>query len=50
MDRREFIKNSLLAASGAVLLSGCSLKHLSGGSLDAHGGIDCYKFNDLSIS
>lgn len=50
MDRREFIKNSLLAASGAVLLSGCSLKHLSGGSLDAHGGIDCYKFNNLSIS
>ena len=26
MNRREFIKNSLLAASGAVLLSGCTFK------------------------
>ena len=51
MDRREFIKNSLLAASGAVFLSGCSLTPLSGGSIDVKkGGIDCYKFNNLSIS
>ena len=44
MDRREFIKNSLLAASGAVFLSGCSLTPLSGGSIDVKkGGIDCYQ-------
>lgn len=47
MNRREFIKNSILAASGAVLLSGCTFKT---SALAVTGGVATAKFKDISVS
>ena len=47
MNRREFIKNSILAASGAILLSGCTFKSSSPVVAD---GVATSKFKNLSIS
>ena len=47
MNRREFIKNSILAASGAVLLSGCTFKTSAPA---VTGGVATAKFKDISVS
>ena len=47
MDRREFIKNSLLAASGAILLSGCTFKT---SSPHVKGGVTTTKFKNIDVS
>ena len=47
MNRRDFIKNSILAASGAVLLSGCTFKSQTPA---VSGGVATSKFKNLSIS
>ena len=47
MNRREFIKNSILAASGAVLLSGCTFKT---SSPSPAGTIATSKFKNIAVS
>ena len=51
MDRRDFIKNSLLFTTGAVLLSGCTFtnKEVSTG-LKPGSGITTAKFKGLDVS
>ena len=48
MNRREFIKNSLLAASGAVLLSGCTFRTTSNSLSSSK--VTTTKFKHLDIS
>ena len=48
MDRRDFIKNSLLFTTGAVLLSGCSFNKEV--KVDKTGGITTAKFKSLDVS
>lgn len=47
MNRREFIKNSLLFTGGVVLLSGCTFKTVTPEVIN---GISTTKFKDLEIS
>ena len=47
MNRREFIKNSLLFTGGAVLLSGCSFKTVTP---EVVNGVSTTKFKDLEVS
>lgn len=47
MNRREFIKNSILAAGSAVLLSGCTLKSEAPA---VTGGVAVSKFKNINVS
>ena len=47
MNRREFIKTSLLAAGGAVLLSGCTFKSNNSAPVSK---VSTVKFKNLDVS
>ena len=47
MNRREFIKNSLLATSGAIFLSGCTFKAKTP---QVTGGVTTTKFRNINVS